>query len=63
VHEVVVDAVWTVRKRDTRSGRTVAREAVADSSFDALASPHSRALAAVSSDIAAAIRAEAAERS
>jgi uncharacterized lipoprotein YmbA len=64
--EVLVDAVWTVRKAkggETRSGRTVAREAVADTSFDALAAAHSRALAAVSSDIAAAIRAEAAGRS
>ena len=48
---------------DTRSGRTVAREAVADKSFDALAAAHSRALATMSGDIAAAIRAEAAERS
>jgi len=64
--EVVVDAVWSVRKAkggETRSGRTVAREPVADPSFDALAAAHSRALAVMSSDIAAAIRAEAAERS
>jgi len=65
-HDVVVEAVWTVRKAKggkTRSGRTVAREPVTDTSFDALAAAHSRALAAVSSDIAAAIRAEAAARS
>src|SRR5262249_57389457 len=63
--EVVVDAVWSVRgpKGAARSGRTVAREAVPDSSFDALAAAHSRALAKVSEDIAAAIRAEAAGRS
>jgi uncharacterized lipoprotein YmbA len=57
----VVDAVWTVRgarQRSTRTGRTVAREAVADKSFDALAAAHSRALEAVSADIASAIRAE-----
>jgi len=34
-----------------------------DSSFDALAAAHNRSLAAVSSDIAASIRAEAAGRS
>jgi uncharacterized protein len=63
--EVLLEAVWVVRKAKggaTRSGRTVAREAVADKSFDALAAAHSRALATVSGDIAAAIRAEAAER-
>jgi hypothetical protein len=63
---VLLEAVWVVRKAkggDTRSGRTVAREAVADKSFDALAAAHSRALATMSGDIAAAIRAEAAERS
>ena len=65
-HEVVIDAVWSVRKAkggETRSGRTVAREAVTDPSFDALAAAHSRALAQVSGDIAQAIRAEAAGRS
>ena len=61
---MVVDAVWAVRgaKGGARSGRTVAREGVTDSSFDALAAAHSRALATVSGDIAAAIRAAAAER-
>lgn len=59
---VIVDAVWAVRKtgvKDARSGRTLAREAVQDESFEALAAAHSRALATVSGDIAAAIRAEA----
>ena len=59
---VVVDAAWTVSQTAggrTRSGRTVAREAVQGKDFDALAAAHSRALATVSSDIAAAIRAEA----
>ena len=58
----LLDAVWTVRKTangETRSGRTTAREAVQGDSFDALAAAHSRALAKLSGDIAAAIRAEA----
>lgn len=57
----LIEAVWTVRKTaggQTRTGRTVAREAVQGEGFDALAAAHSRALARVSSDIAAAIRAE-----
>ena len=44
---------------ETRSGRTVAREAVQGDGFDALAAAHSRALAKMSGDIATAIRAEA----
>jgi uncharacterized lipoprotein YmbA len=62
---VLVDAVWAVRgpKGRLRSGRTVTRETVQDKSFDALAAAHSRALATLSSDIAVAIRAEAAARS
>jgi uncharacterized protein len=58
----VVEAIWTVRKAasgETRSGRTLAREATQSDSFDALAAAHSRALATVSDDIASAIRAEA----
>jgi uncharacterized lipoprotein YmbA len=57
---VVVDAVWAVRTTtsgDTRSGRTLARETVQGQGFDALAAAHSRALARVSTDIAAAIQA------
>ena len=56
----VVDAVWAVRKTaggETRSGRTVAREALQGEGFEALAAAHSRALAQLSGDIAAAIRA------
>jgi uncharacterized lipoprotein YmbA len=59
---VLVDAVWVVRPPSVgaaQSGRTVASEPVADESYDALAAAHSRALAKVSSDIAAAIRAQA----
>jgi uncharacterized protein len=58
----LVEAVWTVRKTaggDTRSGRTVAREPVQGQGFDALAAAHSRAIAKMSADIAAAIRTEA----
>jgi uncharacterized lipoprotein YmbA len=58
----VLEAVWTVRKTaggTTRSSRTVARETVQSDGFDALAAAHSRALAKLSGDIAAAIRAEA----
>jgi uncharacterized lipoprotein YmbA len=61
----IVEAVWTVRKAAggaTRSGRTIAREPVQGQGFDALAAAHSRALAKMSSDIAAAIRAEAEQK-
>jgi uncharacterized lipoprotein YmbA len=61
----LLEAVWAVRKTaggETRSGRTVAREAVQGEGFDALAAAHSRALARMSGDIAAAIRAEADSR-
>ena len=61
-----LEAVWTVRKTaggETRSGRTVAREPVQGQGFDALAAAHSRALAKMSADIAAAIRAEAEQKS
>jgi hypothetical protein len=59
---VLVDAMWTVRAAAdgaTRSGRTVAREPVQGASYDGLAAAHSRALATVSGDIAAAIRVQA----
>ncbi|MFZ1118653.1 MAG: PqiC family protein, partial [Candidatus Binataceae bacterium] len=58
----LVEAVWTVHRTaggETRSGRTVASEPVQGDGFDALAAAHSRALAKMSVDIAAAIRAEA----
>jgi uncharacterized lipoprotein YmbA len=58
-----VGAVWVVRKTaggEARSGRTIAREVVQDKGFEALAAAYSRALATVSGDIAAAIRAAAA---
>ena len=55
----VVDAVWAVQKTGggpSRTGRTVASEPVQGEGFDALAAGHSRALATMSADIAAAIR-------
>ena len=58
--EVVVDAVWAVRKTaggQVHPGRTVAREALQGEGFDALAAAHSRALVKLSGDIAVAIRA------
>jgi len=61
----VLEAVWTVRKTaggETRSSRTVARETVQGDGFEALAAAHSRALAKLSGDIAAAIRAEAEQK-
>jgi uncharacterized lipoprotein YmbA len=63
---VTVEAVWTVRKTDggaTRSGRTVASETVQGQGYDALAAAHSQAIAKMSGDIAAAIRAEAEQKS
>jgi len=58
----LLDAVWAVHQTvggATRSGRTVAQEPVQGDAYDALAAAHSRALARMSGDIAAAIRAEA----
>jgi uncharacterized lipoprotein YmbA len=53
-----VDAVWTIRRTKdgtTQTGRTTAREAVAEAGYDALAAAHSRAIARVCQDIATAI--------
>jgi len=63
---VTFEAVWTVRKTAsgaTRSGRTVASETAQGQGFDALAAAHSQAIAKMSGDIAAAIRAEAEQKS
>jgi hypothetical protein len=62
---VLVEAVWVVRNSTggaSRTGRTVAREPAQGEDFDALVAAHSRALAKLSGDIAAAIRAEADEK-
>jgi uncharacterized protein len=56
----LLEAVWAVRQSASgaaRAGRTVARKTVTADGFDALAAAHSRALAQLSADIAAAIRA------
>jgi len=61
-----LEAVWTVRKTksgETRSGRSVERQPVQGQSYDALAAAHSQALEKMSADIAAAIRAEAQQKS
>lgn len=60
---VLLDAVWVVRPskgHDERSGRTVAHEAVEGGDYSAIAAAHSRALARLSGDLAAAIRSLAA---
>jgi len=59
---VLVEAVWVVRKEPNgpaQSGHTLARETASGPGFDALTAAHSRALATISADIAAAIRAPA----
>ena len=56
----MLDAVWTVsRAKDdkSRTGRTTVREAVSETSYDALAAAHSRAVARLSRDIADTVRA------
>ena len=56
----MLDAVWTVRRTKdgkAETGRTTVRETVQEKSYDALAAAHSRALARLSRDIAAAVRA------
>jgi uncharacterized lipoprotein YmbA len=61
--EALVDAVWAIRSTAgarTSSGRTIAREPVQGEGFDALAAAHSKAIAKLSVDIAAAIRTSAA---
>jgi uncharacterized lipoprotein YmbA len=58
----LVEANWAIRRPTggaARSGHTVARESAPGDGFEGLAAAHSRALAKVSADIAAAIRAEA----
>ena len=55
----LLDAVFTVRRTvDAKlaTGRTTVRETVADKSYDTLAAAHSRAVARLAADIAAATR-------
>jgi len=59
---VLIDAVWAVLPTaggQSHSGRTIARETVQGPDFAAIPAAHSRALATVSGDIAAIIRAAA----
>jgi len=61
----LLEAVWVARRAvggEPRMGRTVANESAAGEGFETLAAAHSRALAKVSVDIAAAIRALAATK-
>jgi len=53
-----IEVLWQVQpaKGEPKTGRSVAREAVSGAGYDALVAAHGRALAAVSRDIAAAIR-------
>jgi uncharacterized protein len=56
----LLDAVWSVRRSKdgkAETGRTTVRETVQEKSYDALAAAHSRALARLSRDIAAAVAA------
>ena len=58
--EVEVDVLWSVRRTsggEPRAGRTTVHEPVQSPDVDAIAAAHSRALAKVSADVAAAIRA------
>ena len=59
---VTLDALWLVRRAGAAgaaSGRSVLREPVQGSGYEALAAAHSRAIAGMSRDIASAIRAAA----
>jgi uncharacterized lipoprotein YmbA len=54
----ILEVLWTVRgktEQTVKTGRTKSREPVPDKSYDALAAAHSRALGALSRDLAEAI--------
>lgn len=58
-NRVSVDAFWTIRRSTggaAKTGRSVVREPVGGGSYDAMVTAYSRALFAVSNDIAIAIR-------
>jgi uncharacterized lipoprotein YmbA len=60
-----LDAVWTVRRTQdgkAETGRTTVREPAPETSYEALAAAHSRALARLSQDIADAVRGMAESR-
>lgn len=56
--EVVVEALWSVRGKSgaSRNGRSLMREPVHGQGYEALVAAHSRALATMSREIAAALR-------
>ena len=62
--EVTLDALWSVHRTGSdapkKTGRTVVSEPADSAGYDALVAAQSRALATVSRDLAAALRAEAA---
>jgi len=63
--ETALEALWAVRGpsgNSVGSGRTRAKEEAPGGSYEALAAAHSRALAKLSSDIAATIRKAASEK-
>jgi len=54
---VLIEALWTVTSKEARqSGRSVVREKIAARDYASLAAAHSAALAALSKEIAAALR-------
>ena len=54
---VLIEALWTVTSKDGRhNGRSIVREKIAAKDYASLAAAHSAALAAISREIAAAIR-------
>ena len=54
---VLVEALWTVTSKDGKqSGRSIVRQKIANREYASLAAAHSAALAAMSKEIAAAIR-------
>lgn len=62
---VIVEAVWSLRRAtggEAKTGRSLVREPVGTEGYDTLVAAYSRAIFAVSSDLARAIRAEAAVR-
>ena len=63
--EVALDALWSVRRSGDgapKTGRSVVSEPAGAAGYDALVAAQSRALATVSHDLAAALRAEAAAK-
>ena len=51
----LLDVIWTVQgkdEKDTKTGRTTSHEPLTDTSYDALAAAHSRALGTLSRDLA-----------